>query len=154
MTTTETSVDVAERRAALTAGMREAADWLDAHPELPLPYLGTGMRIPIHISEWDADNLRGYDEPLAERFAAAVRALGGERSKKADSEYMEVSRSFGPGLHIDVWTMREEVCEAVVVGTEQVEVDRVITPAVIEKVVEERDVIEWRCAPLLGTGLG
>lgn len=135
-----------EKRAAWTAGLRDLADWLDAHPEMDLPYINEEYppSLSLGIHPWHESDER----PQAERFAAAVSALGGRREKAGDDEYMRVHRDFGP-VRVQVWTMRDEVCEAVVVGTETVEVQRVVQPAVTETVTEEREVIEWRCTPVL-----
>lgn len=138
-----------ETRAEFVKGLRDVAAWIEANPQVPLPspaQNGVPLRISVPVLSW-RDGVGDIDVPAA--FAEAVKALGGTREKDAGDHYMKVTRAFGPGLELYVWTTRDEVCEAVVVGTETVEVEKVITPAVTETVTEERDVIEWRCAPVL-----
>lgn len=148
--TDDTSTDT--RRAESTAGLRSLADWFDQHPEIDLPYQATGSPVPasfsVGIFASDAASERGEDD-TAERFAHAVKALGGERQKSATDTAMRVTRTFGPGLELDVWASRSRVCEAIVVGTKAVTREEIVTPAVTRLVVEDQDVIEWRCAPLL-----
>jgi hypothetical protein len=151
MTLIEQATDDRQARAEFTAGLRAAADWFDTHPELPVPYEATpghhsgGVRFSIGIHGSHVDP----DETVPGAFAAAVMALGGARIKDADDAYMRVTRRFGPGVNVEIWAVRAEVCEAVVVGTETVIEDEVVTPAVTRRVETTRDVIEWRCAPLL-----
>lgn len=116
----------AERRAEYIAGLRAIADFLEGRPDVPLPY--------------DADLGRHYTDRA--EFIAAVRAIGGE--KRYSSDFMEVARSFGPH-EVRFQCLRETVCERVVVGTEKVMVPDPDAP----KVEKEREVVEWRCAPLL-----
>lgn len=139
----------ARLRSAHTHALRTLADWIDQHPELGLPYgVDIGKPNPVSISVLDDT------ETTPERFAAAVKALGGARVKEADDGYMCVRRVFGPGVEVEIWTTRSRVCEAVVVGTEQVQVEEIVTPAVTRNVTEERDIVEWRCAPILTAPLG
>lgn len=141
-----------DQRAAFTAGLRDLADWFDQHPEIDLPYQITGSPVPVRftigIFPSDAAWEEGEDD-TAGRFAAAARALGGERRKEATETTMRVVRTFGPGLELNIWASRERVCEAVVVGTKTVTREEVVTPAVTRLVVEDQDVIEWRCQPVL-----
>lgn len=82
----------------------------------------------------------------AAEMAALVRELGGNRQKDHGDQFLMVVREFGAGVRIRIAGEREQVCEAVVVGTETVEVPDPDAP----KVTVERDVVEWRCAPVLG----
>lgn len=138
-------------RHQFSQGLRDIADWIDRNPELDLPYgVGSGACRAATFSI----GILGDEETIPERFAAAVKALGAARSKVSDSGYMRVERTFAPGLVVDVWTTREQVCEAVVVGTEEVEREEVVTPAVTRTVTEKRDLIEWRCSPILTNAVG
>lgn len=141
-----------DQRAEFVAGLRALADWYDHHPEIDLPYQATTGPVPARFSVGIFPSDEAYAEGIddtAERFAAATKALGGSRRKQATETSMTVIRTFGPGLELDIWASRERVCEAVVVGTKTVQREEVITPAVTRLVVEDQDVIEWRCAPLL-----
>lgn len=167
-------------RAEFLQGLRDIADFLESHPELPLPYLGTGSERTgtPHVL---TDYIIG-DEPR-EQLAQITRALasmGGTVHKYADdndrySRFL-VWRAFGP-IALAYQADRSEVCERVVVGTERVEVEVDACPecggplasdgdglAVCAddsshyqarkpgKRVEstEREIVEWRCSPLLG----
>jgi hypothetical protein len=133
-------------RAAYTAGLRQLADILDAHPEVPLPY--EGRVSPISFA------FHGYEvEDHAGELAAAARILiPGSRTKNADGNYFRVTGSLH-GLKIECWAMREQVCERVVVGTREVirevpdpEALAAVPTTVVTETVED---VEWRCAPLL-----
>ena len=117
-----------DRRAAYTAGLRQLADILDAHPEVPLPYEGTGKSLGKRISFY----YLGDKDPRA-ALAAARRAFGVpmEKNDSIDSSF-SLTGSLA-GLHFALTAEREAVCERVVVGTREVEVEDV----------------EWRCTPLL-----
>ncbi len=138
-------------RSEFTNGLRDLADWFDQHPEIDLPYEAKpshpcgGVTFSIGIQKLTTP----ADSTVPDAFAAAVKALGGARTKDADDAYMRVARRFGPGVNVKIWAAREQVCEAVVVGTETVIEDEVVTPAVTRRVEKERDVIEWRCAPVI-----
>lgn len=137
-------------RAEFTTGLRDLADWFDQHPEMDLPYEATpghhsgGVRFSIGVLETFEP-----DDDLPGRFAEAVKALGGARTKDVDDGYMRVTRKFGPGVNVEVWAARNKVCEAVVVGTETVIENEIVKPAETRRVEKQRDVIEWRCAPVL-----
>lgn len=155
MSTTDTSTDTSTERAEFTAGLRAMADWFDQHPELNLPYEASsnhhagGVRFSIGIQEEFDYEDDDFVDDLPGRFAEAVKALGGARKKDATDGYMRVTRKFGPGVNVEIWAARDKVCEAVVVGKKKVEVQQIVRPVETITVVEEQDVIEWRCAPVL-----
>lgn len=127
-------------RAAYTAGLRQLADALDAHPEIPLPYDGHDGPITIQF-------LFGAD-PRAE-MAAAVRALPCAWRKDArDDQYFDLNGNLA-GLKLHLVAFRDEVCTRRVTGTEEREVEEIVTPAVIRKVTKPVEVVEWTCEPIL-----
>lgn len=68
-----------EERAAYTSSLRQLADWIDAHPELPIPYV-SDLLTPLHTNA------------AVEDFAKAV-----ELEATADKEgNLSVAVSFGP----------------------------------------------------------
>lgn len=152
-TTDQTTIDV-RKRAAFVGGLRDLADWYDKHPDFDLPYEleNANAAHPFTVGVFK-DHMGGPDT-TAVRFADAVRQLGGARSKDPSDGYMRVTREFGPGVALEVWVMRDEVCEAVVVGTETVVVNEVVRPAVTKSVETQRDIVEWRCAPVLAGTIG
>lgn len=99
-------------------GLRELVDYLEARPDIPLPYVGT---------------MDAFGDPA--ELPVIARAMGGF-TKNHDGNYLTLVRSFGPvQLHVNFAS--EAVCERVVVGTE--EVPEKVTPAHVEEIVE------WRC---------
>lgn len=121
-----------DERTKLIADLRSLADFFESTPALTNPYL----RLHAIV----------YVQP--EDFASAASALGGQRKKDADDKYFSVIRSIG-GASVEVYTNRDEVCERVQVGTETVEVEEVVTPAVTKTVTVEQPVYDWECGPLL-----
>ncbi len=110
--------------AEMAAGLRDLADWLDAHPDEEV-----SGNVRLLAYRFDADE-----------FRATVRALG-RGAKESNDEWASVIRSFGPAVAIYAYTAREQVCRKVVVGT-RVEPERVI-PA------REVEIVEWECQPIL-----
>ena len=134
-------------RSAYTAGLRQLADILDAHPEVPLPYQGQGpdyARISFHFLS--AEN------PRAE-MAATRRALGVPTDKDGDrGEYFDLHGNLA-GLYFTLTAFRKDVCERVVVATRDVEIEEADPLAVaalpkVKRTVTVEDV-EWRCTPIL-----
>lgn len=126
-----------DERRAFCGGLRELADVLERGVNIPLP----------------SPNANAFPSS-AKEFAAAVREIPGRLDKRTWGEsmgtpHMEVSRKFGP-ITFSLSTPRSKVCTPKVIGTEKVEVEEVVKPAVTEKKLVERDVIQWECEPLLG----
>lgn len=139
-----------DARSAYTAGLRQLADILDAHPEVPLPYDGSSPDYGrITFMFLNADN------PRAE-MAAARRALGVriEKSDRSDDKYFDLRGNLA-GLYFSMSAFRNDVCERVVTGTREVEVEEADPAAVaalpkVKRTVQIEDV-EWRCTPLLAS---
>ncbi|HEV2376208.1 MAG TPA: hypothetical protein VGS19_29065 [Streptosporangiaceae bacterium] len=137
--------DPQDERAAYIDGLRQLATALEDHPELPLPFDGRSDEISWYMQD-DKDTL-----------AAAVRALPCTFAKRVwDSDnsqaYLELTGRIA-GLKVKLNAWRDAVCTRRVVGTEEREVEKVVTPAVVEKVTETVDVVEWDCGPLLRPAL-
>jgi hypothetical protein len=165
-------------RAAFSAGLRQIADLLDAHPNIPLPHLtapkATGWQPTLTCYLW-GDDIRAT-------LAAATRAMaaGGRVAKHVDDDGtgLRAWRMFG-GIALEVRVERSQVCERVVLGTETVEVEEDACPqcgAGLKALghdgtmvcadggeahyraakpgkrfaTAEREIVEWRCTPLLG----
>ena len=126
-----------------TDGLRELADWLDAHPEWT-PYL------PENFYTWIPD-----DEAKA-TMARAARDMG--TARKTVNENLgtfRLEKSFGPHT-MHVIADRAAVCERVVVGKH---VEKTIEKVPVGEVTyEEREVehvvedVEWVCPPSLLAG--
>ena len=131
----------AARRAAYTAGLRALADVLDKHPEVPLPYAGDLGAIDFYFTS--------CDDPRA-AMAAAARAIPCKWDKRttANGSFFYLSGHLA-GLRIDLTANRDDVCERVVVGVEDKEVEEEVTPAVVRKVTKPVEVVEWRCGSVL-----
>lgn len=125
-------MSIEQRRSAFVAGLREFADLLEREPGLPVP--SYDFRLSLYT--------------FADRFTDAVHALGGHREKTADDHFFNVERRFGP-IIVEVYTGRDDVCERVQIGTQIVEREEIVSPAVTKTVTVEEPVYEWRCAPVL-----
>lgn len=125
-----------ERRAQTIAGLRAAADFFEANPDAPIAY---SIDLGYHCSDRD-------------EFVAAVRALGSAR-KDFNSTFAQAGRRFGGGVEVRYQAYRDQVCERVVVGTKQVEVEEpdpeVVAALPKVKRTETVEEVEWRCEPLL-----
>lgn len=102
-------------------GLRELADFLDAHPAVTLQL----VEHQIYV--------RTRDE------IAALATIGGWR-KTYNSDYFHLERAFAGDVTLSVFTDRAEVCRKVVTGHRTI-------PARPEQQVE---IVEWVCEePLL-----
>jgi hypothetical protein len=133
------------RRAAYIQGLRALADILENHPEVPLPYHGDGTAITISAFLSAAD-------PRAE-LAAAARAFPCAWRKKVrgDDQYGNYFDLRGElaGLRLCLTAYRDAVCERVITGTEDREVEEVVTPAVTRTVTKPVEIVQWVCHPVL-----
>lgn len=112
-----------QRRAYVT-GLRALADFIEAHPALPLPYAGSA---------------NAYAADKAE-LQTIAREPGVKWEKAADANFFYLKTRFVGGHSYDVNVDRPAVCRKVVTGT------RVI-PAKPEETVDE---FHWICdEPLL-----
>jgi hypothetical protein len=126
----------AGQHAEYTAGLRQLADLLDAHPEWPLP---------LHqvILMFTGDDARG-------RFAAAARLFPGPLTKSTTDKFFDLTGALR-GLDVELTAYRDVVCERVVVGTETITKqvpDPTVTVPLVE-VTETIEQVEWRCSPVL-----
>jgi hypothetical protein len=115
---------------ATIKGLREMADFLEAHPSLyEIPGLAGGLTLNLFVDS-------------KEQLADAARAIG-KLSKRVSGDYYYVQREFSGNVTLDVNASRQKVCEKVVVGTKVIpaQPERVL-PAEPEQVVEE---YEWVC---------
>lgn len=75
-----------ERRAQFIAGLRELADWLDAHPEAPIP--------PYPDLNWSVGCL-GFDDDSGVAYVCNLAATLGTQPQLDDCGYARVDRQFG-----------------------------------------------------------
>lgn len=122
----------AARRASRIKSMRDYLDWAEAHPDAQLPELGTI-----------------YDYCGVEDMTSKARGFGGRWTKRTDDDYFHLEQEVAPGIVYRLYAMRDQVCEAVVVGQEKVEVTDYEAVKLVPKKTVTRDVIEWRCPPSL-----
>lgn len=132
-----------QKRADYIAGLRLLADALERSPEVPLPYEGASTDMTFHF-------LSGDDPKAA--MAACARPLPTSFTKNADGKYFDLHGKLA-GLRVNLTAFREEVCERIVTGTRQVEVEEPDPEALaavpkVTKTVTVEDV-EWRCHPIL-----
>ena len=130
---------------SLADTLRSAADVLEAHPELPVPYITTSSNGSADLSWY----LMHDSRDLVEQKATAqqiIRSIGGKWDKVPDlySDFTFIQHRDGLRLFLQV--QREAVCERVVTGTETVTIP---AKAAEPERVEEREVVEWICEPLL-----
>lgn len=94
-----------QERAETIKGMRELADWLEAHPDVPVyssPYMAL-------FSSW------AEGDPIATSPQRMAKAMG-KAEKSYDSTYIALKQGFSGGVYYEFNFMREEVCEPKVVG--------------------------------------
>jgi hypothetical protein len=79
-------------------------------------------------------------------------AAGARVEKSYGDDYGKVLLHFGP-IYLQVYSLRDEVCERVVLGTREVveEVQDPVALAAVPTITQTRteDIVEWQCRPLL-----
>ena len=126
--------------------LRDVADILAFLPDhIPHPYITAGdwgVEISWHLT------LNTKDEAQQKRLAAdIVRLHAGPWAKDArGDQFAFENKDSLPGIKLRVTVARAAVCERVVTGTERFTVPAM--EAVPER-TEIREIVEWRCEPLL-----
>lgn len=97
-------MSAAERRAGYIAGLRQLADLLEQHEDVPLPYTGVNG---VGNLDW----MLVTDSPDSQR--ATMRRLAGLIDDVAYRPYGQTARITGrlAGLHVGVLADQEAVCE-------------------------------------------
>ena len=124
--------------------LRAAADLLEAHPELVQPYVTTNSNGTVNLNWYLTVGARDLASQKLEA-ARIVTALDGEWEKGGSEKDFNFRQGRG-GLSLLVQVDRPAVCERIVTGTEAVTIPA--KEAVPEQVIE-RELVEWRCQPLL-----
>jgi hypothetical protein len=133
-----------QKRAEYTKGLRALADILDANPDLPLPYDGTGSALDwIELGE------------EARRGAAVfARVMPGTVDKSVSDTAGQFYLDFTlHGLRLRWITTRAEMCERIVTGTREIEIEEP-DPEALARVpkIKRKQVVEdvkWECRPVL-----
>ena len=102
-------------------------NFLKANSDIPTPFFGQ-----IDAFAYDSDSLP--------EIARAMKPV----TKEVSGSFYVLARSFGNGVNLHVNFVRDEVCERIVTGTEEVP----------KKVIEAhtKEIIEWICPDtILGT---
>lgn len=156
-------------RAAHIAGIRAIADFYEASPELSIPWEYRRINVwpgKEELARYTRALKAFTGKPVNKDFAGATfkitTAFGPEVPGTGYTEETRYNRDKGfyeaipePIVHpnelavqVTVCTSRKEVCTARVVATELKEVD--VYPNVEPvKTMQEVDVIEWECNPIL-----
>jgi hypothetical protein len=75
LSTTKTTADE-KARAAYIQGLRELADFLEAHPDLPMPFWGVTVNVYAQTKEEFVDWVGRVGGPLEKRTLETVMSLG------------------------------------------------------------------------------
>lgn len=118
----------------LVEGLRELADFIEAHPELPI-----AEKPFVNIEFWCHENELYPELKLGSvrlRLAIAARAMG-LANKKYSGGYFDVYKRFGDCVRLTFTANREYVCRKVV--KEVVHHPERVIPA------RDEEVVEWVC---------
>lgn len=127
------------------AAIREAIDWLEAHPEVPMP---VNLDDSLYATEYGGF---AFHIDAKATLAAMARALPGKVEKEAHSNGQFYLTGRVAGIRMHAIATRSEVCERVVTGTREV-TKTIPDPAVVVPVIEVTETVEdveWVCGPLL-----
>ncbi len=98
--------------------MREIYDFLEGHPDVPLPYIGV---------------MNAFAE--SQQLSEIARAMA-PCNKSTDGGFFSLARKFG-SVTLSLNFERDQVCERVIIGTE--EIPKKVTEAYT------KDIVEWHC---------
>lgn len=131
----------------IVEGLHALADLIEAHPELAEHFEFSDAFAKVHLP------VDHHDDPRASMaaWARAGKALGHPVTKDYDGRWGSVTVTLSDAVKIWAYAKREKVCTRVVTGTETVTIT-VPDPDVVVPTVEieqTRDIVEWRCEPLL-----
>lgn len=123
-------------------GLRELADFYEAHPEVKLPSYSSSFT--VYATSW----LFSSKEEAKEVVITAAKAFG-HAEKVYSQEGFELKKEFSGQITLTVQTERSTVCRAVVVGKKRIPSQ--VIPAEPERYIPEReeDQVEWKCESLL-----
>jgi hypothetical protein len=110
-------------RAEKIRAMRRLLTFVEANPELPLPYFSQ-LDAFAHLDD------DGYEVKELTRIMSPC-------TKRGMGTFFTLIRDFGAGVMLHLNFPREDVCERVVIGTE--EVPEKVIPAHVQEIVE------WKC---------
>lgn len=128
-------MQLTDKQQAYIKGLRDIADWCEAHPDYAPGRDGGGVNV----------NIPGI--LTKEDLVRAGRAMGGTLEKNVTDSFFWLDKKFGPHtLSAPVW--RDQVCERVVTVTEEevAEPDPEVLATVptITRTVQ-RETVEWIC---------
>ena len=140
------------KHAEFVKGLRNAADFFEAHPELGLPYEGycySSLQFGYFGAFGGIDDGPEFQSPDGALFFA--KHVGGRVDKDGtDNDFTLTAKR--DGFVVKGYFQRDAVCARVQVGTKN-EPEHIIPaqPATEEKIVPAREVpiYEWRCPSLL-----
>lgn len=123
----------ADHRAEEIASARKVLDFLEANPEVPLPF-----EISRH-RDWQIHG--------ASKTDAIALAKASSRIEKTEVDRLGAMKYTATidGRPLSMFVPREEVCERRVVGEKTIEVPDPDAPLIAKTV----PVVEWDCQPLL-----
>lgn len=116
------------------AGLRELADWVEAHPD---------------IAPTEQEAIHVYHRHTREEAIAVLSALKPCKKEYKDTIF-QLRRDFGPIILTYVF-MRDSVCRKKVIGTKHVEeqyIPPTTYPGTLIKAHDE-DIVEWDCGEAL-----
>lgn len=128
------------RALGLAADLHNLADFVEIHHEV-LPEDLTVSAISYLYSFGDAS----VPQVCADTMKAALKH-GAEIKKEYETSTFYLKMKFGH-IQYKIMTMRNNVCDRKVIGTEEVEIKTAID---WEVTTTTKDVVEWDCHPLLG----
>ena len=143
---TEQDEPAPDPRAEYIAGLRALAAILEDHPELPLPYHGTGSEL-LWIEHGDREAARSK----AQAFARLIPGQVTKTVRDKDGAFDLIGRVHGVGVQMIL--NRDAVCTRRVVAvrevTKQVPDPDALAAVPTVTVVEAVEDVEWDCGPIL-----
>ncbi len=111
--------------------VRELLTWLEDNPDVPMPYGLADGTFNLFIHNKD-------------KFMKCAKLMG-QCKKVPDKNFYTLRKNFGT-INLDLNAYHNEICERVVVGTEEIP-EKIIPEQVIP--ASTKEIVEWRCPSIL-----
>lgn len=108
-------------------GLRALADFMEENPDMEVLFSAANVFVD------NLEDLQKYGRKL------------GTFTKRTSSDWFYLRRDFDGGIRLEINATHNQVCERVVVGTEEIQVPDPAAP----KITKTVDIVEWNCPEIL-----
>jgi hypothetical protein len=136
------------KNAELIQGLRDLLAFVESNDDFEFTPGDFAPAVELNYPTWYLSKPADRAPVVAELTRRLVRF--GKVEKQYSNDFAWIRLNFGQQVRFSISTMRETICERVVVGRKVIPAQaEVVIPAKPETTVDE---VEWRCHPVLTAG--